>query len=428
MGTYDSLYETLLKAAYENRLDEAVEKQRQDGTADEKDLDILLHPGRQPLVTGLADACTCALDHPGRCQLSCLFSAIERDPDGKIRIHPANCTGCSECIRGCEQGALKERKDIIPLFEKLHARDMPVYTMIAPAFLGQFGPDITSGKLRSAFKKLGFYGMVEVALFADILTLKEALEFDRQVKTEKDFLLTSCCCPLWVAVIRKMYSSFTAHIPPSVSPMVACGRSIKRIHPGAVTVFVGPCLAKKAEAREPDVADAVDYVLTFQEMQDVFRIAEIDPVALEDDHKDHSSRSGRIYARTGGVSEAVESTLKKLVRDRRIPLVAQQANGMIQCKQLLEQVAAGDITANFLEGMGCIGGCVGGPRVMIDPAEGERNVDEYGGHAVYETPVDNPYTFALLKRLGFETVEALLERDHMFTRDFTADGGKKHEK
>ena len=106
-------------------------------------------------------------------------------------------------------------------------------------------------------------------MFADILTLKEALEFERHVREPGDFQLTSCCCPVWIAMIRKRYHELLPHVPGAVSPMVACGRFLKRIHPDAVTIFAGPCLAKKKEAKEPDIADAVDYVLTFQEMQAV---------------------------------------------------------------------------------------------------------------------------------------------------------------
>ena len=142
--------------------------------------------------------------------------------------------------------------------------------MVAPAFLGQFSEKVTPGKLRTAFQALGFTGMVEVALFADILTLKEALEFDKHVNEEGDYQLTSCCCPIWISMIRKMYHELMPHVPGAVSPMVACGRMIKQLHPDALTVFAGPCLAKKSEAKEPDIAGAVDYVLTFQEIQDIF--------------------------------------------------------------------------------------------------------------------------------------------------------------
>ena len=113
------------------------------------------------------------------------------------------------------------------------------------AFLGQFSKEVTPGKLRTAFKQLGFDGMLEVALFADILTLKEALEFDKNILTDTDFQLTSCCCPLWIAMIRKVYNELMPHVPGSVSPMVAAGRTVKHIHHEATTVFIGPCIAKR---------------------------------------------------------------------------------------------------------------------------------------------------------------------------------------
>lgn len=297
-------------------------------------------------------------------------------------------------------------------------QDAPVYALIAPAFVSQFSERVTPGRLRSAFKALGFAGMVEVALFADILTLKEALDFDELVRSEEDFLLTSCCCPIWIAMIRKVYGSLTPHIPASVSPMIACGRAVKQLVPGAVTVFIGPCVAKKAEAREADIADAVDFVLTFQEIQDVFDFAGIDPENMKEDLRDHSSRAGRIYAHTGGVSEAVKTTLERLRPGRHIPLRARQADGVPACKQMLNELMQGDIQGNFLEGMGCVGGCVGGPKRLIPRGEGALHVAHYGEAAPVRTPVDNPYVMELLHRLGYESVESLTQEDTMFRRQF----------
>lgn len=272
--------------------------------------------------------------------------------------------------------------------------------------------------LRSAFLRLGFDGMIEVALFADILTLKEALEFDKNITREGDFQLTSCCCPLWIAMIRKIYSELQSHLPASVSPMIACGRSVKALHPDALTIFVGPCIAKKAEAREKDLVGAVDYVLTFQEVRDIFAAAGIDPAALEDRERDHSSRAGRIYARTGGVSEAVRSTVERLNPHRKISMRTRQADGVPGCRALIDDLLAGKIDANFFEGMGCVGGCVGGPKRIIPREEGERNVDAYGGDAASPTPIDNPYVIELLGRLGYPTVESLLTENDIFSRKF----------
>ena len=414
MMSYETLYHRLLEAAARHELEGEVERVRQDPAYSAAALDALLN-AQGPAVTAVGD-CGCPAGEC-RCELGCLFSAIHRDESGRVVVDPEKCVGCGDCIPLCEQSNLKERKELIPLLELMESHKAPVFAMIAPAFLGQFSAEVTVGRLRAAFKRLGFQGMLEVALFADLLTLKEALEYDRIIHDEKDFLLTSCCCPMWVAAIRRKYSEFVPHVPPSVSPMVACGRAVKRIHPDAKTVFIGPCLAKKAEAREADIADAVDFVLTFREMQEFLEVAGIDPRTMPDDQRDHSSRAGRIYARTGGVSEAVASTLNGL-KGTHVPIRTFQANGMVECKKLLERLSAGDVPANFLEGMGCVGGCVGGPRVMIDRAEGTAHVNEYGDTAAYATPLDNPYTFTLLKRLGFDSVEALLEHDSMFTREF----------
>lgn len=161
--------------------------------------------------------------------------------------------GCEECIRRCEEKRLTASKDILPALAAVRTGDAPVYAMIAPAFVSQFAPEVTPGKLRSAFKQLGFKGMVEVAVFADILTLKEALEFDRNINDETDFQLTSCCCPMWIAMIRRIYHQLIPHVPAAVSPMIACARTIKTLYPEAKTVFIGPCIAKKSEAKEPDL-------------------------------------------------------------------------------------------------------------------------------------------------------------------------------
>lgn len=283
-----------------------------------------------------------------------------------------------------------------------------IFAMIAPAFLGQF-PGVNSGQLRTALKSAGFDGVVEVALFADILTLREAFEFDKNVKSESDFQLTSCCCPMWIGMIRKLYSKLMPHVPPSISPMAACGRIIKKLHPGAVTVFIGPCIAKKAEAREADIAIDVDYVLTFLETEEIFNALGIKPTELPMQDKDHSSRLGRIYAYAGGVSEAVASTVHKISPNRNIQIRTMAADGVPACRQMINGLTEGRRDANFFEGMGCVGGCVGGPRSMLPAAEGRLYVEQYGNAAYYDTPIDNPYVIELLKRLGIETSEQLLE-------------------
>ncbi len=409
MKTFDELYRELLqrKIAQDESLPEEY---------DPYHLDCLLHPEKYAPVLHMKECAKCAYDQA--CKNSCIFDAIERKEDGKLRINPSLCTGCEACIEACENGNLTASKDALPAMKAVREAKGPVYMMVAPAFFGQFREAVTPGKLRTAFRALGFTGMVEVALFADILTLKEALEFDRHVQKSGDYQLTSCCCPVWIAMIRKIFHELMPHVPGAVSPMIACGRMIKRIHPDAITVFAGPCLAKKQEAREPDIADAVDYVLTFQEVQDIFDAADIRPEELHDAGKEHASKAGRLYARTGGVSQAVTEMVDQLCPDRSIRVQSEQADGPKACMEMIRRIKEGRTDANFFEGMGCAGGCVGGPKAVLDVAEGTKHVDAYGDSAKYRTPLENPYARKVLKKLGIETVEELLTDDGMLTRDF----------
>lgn len=383
---------------------------------DPRHMDCLLHPEKYAPVLHTEPCEECAYERA--CAASCIFDAIEEREDGVMHINPDKCVGCGVCVDACKLEKLAASKDVLPVLKEVREKKRDVYALIAPAFTGQFGPRATPGRLRTAFKAIGFKGMVEVAVFADILTLKEALEFDRHVVTEQDFQLTSCCCPVWIAMIKNIYHDLVGHVPGAVSPMIAAGRVVKKIHPDAVTVFIGPCIAKKKEAKEPDIRDAVDYVLTFQETADIFEAAGIRPEELTEDEKEHSSRAGRIYARTGGVSEAVKKTVEQLHPGREIAVRAEQADGVPACRALIERILAHDTSANFFEGMACAGGCVGGPKAVIDKAKGKECVDWYGDRAAYKTPLENPFVMELLAQIGFGSVEEFLEKSDLLTRDF----------
>ncbi len=411
MKTFEELYGELLrrKIAKDETLPEEYNPYH---------LDCLLHPEKYAAVLPVEECEKCAYDQA--CRNSCIFDAVERMDDGKLRINPDRCAGCEACIEACKNGNLTASRDALPAMKAVREAKGPVYMMVAPAFLGQFRGDVTPGKLRTAFKALGFTGMVEVALFADILTLKEALEFDRHVQQTGDYQLTSCCCPVWIAMIRKIYHELMPHVPGAVSPMIACGRMIKRIHPDALTVFAGPCLAKKQEAREPDIADAVDYVLTFQEVRDIFEAADIHPEELHDAGKEHASKAGRLYAKTGGVSQAVEEMVEQLCPDRSIRVRSEQADGPKACMEMIRRIKEGRTDANFFEGMGCAGGCVGGPKAVLSAEKGREQVENYGNASRFRTPLENPYVRKVLEELGLETVEELLMDDGLLTRDFRA--------
>lgn len=412
MTTFRDLYKKVLSAYADD--ENTIIKNLEDYDYDH--LDCLLYPEKHPLIWQI-DKCDCDHHDKANCIGSCMFKALSHDGD-KIKIDNQLCVGCEACLEACQSKKLVSSKDIIPALKAIIGNEKLSYALIAPAFLGQFSDEVTPGKLRNALKAIGFDGVIEVSLFADILTLKEALEFNKNIVTEKDYQLTSCCCPIWIAMIRRIYKELIPHVPPSVSPMIASGRAVKQLHPDCLTVFIGPCIAKKAEAKEADVKGAIDYVLTFQEVKDIFEAMNIDPANMIESEKDHSSKAGRIYAYTGGVSEAVAATLNRLNPDHPIKIKTQQADGVIACKALIEKLGKGEINANFYEGMGCVGGCVGGPKAIIDKESGKANVETYGQQAQYATPIDNPYVIEMLYQLGFDTVESLLEDSEILTRYF----------
>ena len=162
----------------------------------------------------------------------------------------------------------------------------------------------------------------------------------------------------------------------------------------------------------------MDFVLTFQEVESFFEAMNIKPEELTPDEREHSSKAGRIYARTSGVSEAVRATVEQLNPGKKVKVRAKQADGVLACKELIEKIQNGETDGNFFEGMACSGGCVGGPRVMVPKEEGRENVNRYGEEAVYKTPLENPFVKELLERLGFTDVMDFLENSELLTRHF----------
>ena len=214
---------------------------------------------------------------PGKtsCQASCPFDAILIDDKSKSSyIDNDKCTECGFCVEACPSGALMDKVEFIPLLNLLKGNSK-VIAAVAPAITGQFGENVNVDNLRTAFKKIGFTDMVEVAFFADMLTIKEAVEFDEHVKTKDDLMLTSCCCPMWVGMVKRVYNDLVKYVSPSVSPMIASGRVLKKLNPDCKVVFIGPCIAKKGEAKEKDLLGDIDYVLTFAELKDIFETLDI---------------------------------------------------------------------------------------------------------------------------------------------------------
>jgi len=364
-----------------------------------------------PIVAKIEGICKYCDDE--KCGNVCKYEAqIYRRSEGPI-IDGNRCLKCGQCVVNCDFGALADKIEFLPLIGLLKDQKKKVFAVVAPAIAGQFGDDVTLGQLRTAFRLMGFEDMIEVALFADILTIREALEFNHLVKNESDFFLTSCCCPIWFNLTKKDYPDMFRHMSPSVSPMIASGRFLKDMYRDSKVVFFAPCIAKKAEINEPELKGSIDFVINFRELAEIFKALEINLADLEGDEKDQASLGGRLYAKTGGVSFSVKTVVNRLEPKRVIKLKAKRVDGVKSCKEILDDLAAGkNIDANFIEGMGCIGGCVGGPRTNIDVDKATKIVNEVGEDSLIMTPFDNMNVMKILSRTGIQSIEEIMENKH----------------
>ncbi len=357
------------------------------------------------LIRVVNEICNCD-PHDPKCVDACPIGALTKDQEGRCTPDPGRCADCALCVDICHSGAMVERTECLRLVDMVEQRESrPLYAIVAPAFAGQFG-QVRDGQVRAALLRLGFSDVYEVAMAADIITLREAKEYVDRIDHGEDFMITSCCCPAFINLVEKHQPGSTHLISDSVSPMIAMGRLLKARQPDCRVVFIGPCLAKRAEARLPDLHDAIDGVLTFKETASLLDAAGIQIKEQEEEGPlADASHDGRIYAHTGGVSEAIARAIKQLRPGMVVDAV--KGNGLKQCREILQAIEGGERSANFMEGMACPGGCLGGPGtiVKVDAAvphlkehadqapafaasENDRAVrwmDEYGGRVNFHT-------------------------------------------
>lgn len=445
---YIDLFDTLVKAYYEGNFDDTLdnimvchEKSPQDtfniitslcGVDVKFDNNykynlkkaITTHAVTQKIVKKLDCSSTnCSKDNNNKftCQRACPFNAIMFDNNNNSTyINNDICINCGICIDSCKNGRILDKVEFFPIID-LIKNNKTVIAAVAPAIIGQFGKDVSMDQLREAFISIGFSDMIEVAFAADLLTIKESVEFNKHVKSPKDLMITSCCCPMWVGMLKKVYKELMPDLSPSVSPMIAAGRIIKALNPEAKVVFIGPCIAKKAEAKEKDVAGAIDFVLTFQELNDIFNALSINPKNLKGiPSVEYTSTCGRSYARVGGVTKAIKDTVKELYPNKIENFRAYRANGIKECKEILNDALAGNINFSFLEGMGCVGGCVGGPKILISPEEGKEAVDKFAHDSSIKVPVFSPLLQDILVKLNITSLEDFINDDKIkiLKRDF----------
>jgi len=303
------------------------------------------------------------------CMVACKVKAIKTSEDGSAMIDDEKCITCGSCVYHCPFGAITDRSSIVQIINELKNVDNHVYAIVAPAIASQF--DYAKiGQVITGIKMLGFYDVVEAALGADMVTYSETHEL-----VEKGFL-TSSCCPAFVKYIKTYFKEVEDKISHNPSPMIALGRFLKDHDPKAKVVFIGPCTAKKREALE-DEKHSVDFVMTFEELQAVLFSKDIDVSTLEETKLDNASYYGRIFARLGGLSEAVVEMLKEENIDLEVKPIL--CDGIENIKKALTIIKrGGKVDFNFLEGMVCSGGCIGGPCNITHQVRDKMTIDKFG--------------------------------------------------
>ena len=336
------------------------------------------------------DACPYnAIIHQERpCAKACGMNAIHSDEHGRAEIDQDKCVSCGMCLVSCPFSAIVDKGQIFQTILAIKS-ETPVYAIVAPAVAGQFGPDMKPEKIRPAFQALGFKDVVEVAVGADLCTIEEAKDFMEEVPEKLPFMGTSCC-PAWSVMAKKLFPEYANCISMALTPMVLTARMIKQKESDCKVVFVGPCAAKKLEASRRTVRSYVDFVLTFEELQGMFDAKNVNFKELPDGEPlMQASADGRGFAASGGVAAAVVKAVKRMDPDREVKVVS--AEGLANCKKMMQLAKAGKYNGYLLEGMACPGGCIAGAGTIQPIKKTNASLELMKKQAAFTDCMDTAY-------------------------------------
>ena len=318
------------------------------------------------------------------CENSCKIKAISMSKTKVASIDNNKCISCGACVYQCPFGAIMDKSfilNVIDLIKKSNNnKKYKVYAVVAPSISSQF-TYAKLGQVVSGIKKLGFFHVVEAALGADMVAYAESKEL-----SEKGFL-TSSCCPAFVEYIEKQFPELSKHVSHNLSPVATISKYIKETTPDAKVIFIGPCTAKKMEFQKEEVRPYIDSVITFEELQALFDSRDIDITELDEDVLNNASYYGRIFARSGGLADAVKQGLREhnLESFEYNPI---SCDGIEECRSALLKASKNILQNNFIEGMACSGGCIGGAGCLTHGEKNKKEVDKYGKEALEKTISD----------------------------------------
>jgi signal transduction histidine kinase/ferredoxin len=288
------------------------------------------------------------------CVRECPVKAI-RITEGQARVIAERCIACGNCVRVCSQHA-KLLRSSVDEARALIASGREVAAIVAPSFPAEF-PGAGGAALAGTLRALGFTYAAEVSFGADLV----AREYARLLAEDPERRWISTTCPATARYVERHAPAQTAALAPIVSPMIAMARVMRKLHGETLAVvFLGPCIAKKLEAQDPEVAGEVDVVLTFGELRQMLAeggVAFGDATARDFDPP-HGGLGG-LFPVSRGIVRAAGMDEDLLTGE----VIATQ--GRRHLVEGVREFAAGDLGARLLEAL-CCEGCVSGPGMTSE--------------------------------------------------------------
>jgi [FeFe] hydrogenase (group B1/B3) len=304
---------------------------------------------------------------PVPCKEACPVDAITRGEYGRTNIDYSKCIYCGKCMSACPFGAIMSKSQIIEIYKALNS-DKEVYAIVAPAIMGQFKSPFAN--ILGAVKEVGFTGVVEAAMGADITIAHEAHELKERMENGEAFMTTSCC-PSYVKLVEKHIPELTPYVSKAFSPMHYTAEYLKKEHPDCITVFVGPCVGKRYESRHDPM---IDYMMNFEELNAFFSAKGIIiPNAPKEQWDTSVSNEGRGFAISGGVVNALKKHVNGTLTINDVKIDGINPENL----KLLKSFAKGQCSGNFVEVMACEGGCVAGPATINNQKSAARQIRDF---------------------------------------------------
>lgn len=290
---------------------------------------------------------------PVPCEEACPVKAISKDDQGIEHIDYDKCIYCGKCMASCPYGAIMEKSHIIEIFQA-KKKGKKIIALVAPSVAAQFRQSIP--KIYNAIKKVGFYDIIEVAKGAEHTVEHESQEWSEKMHSGCQFLTTSCC-HAYTELVDKHIPELKDKVSDTPTPMFYAGKLAKEQYADALTVFIGPCTAKRHEAY---FLENIDYTLSFEELGALLIANNIDVEKMDNEiNMQFADSNLQFFAKSGGVSDAISKKVGDFIQSEII-------NGINKASiRQLKQIAKGKTESNFIEVMSCENGCVAGVNTLI---------------------------------------------------------------